>query len=118
MDRIEVLRGPGSVIYGSDAVSGVVQIFTRRGDSRVWRSRVGGRPVPSAPSTATLQSWAVPPRFTYSADASRLSTDGIYHFNNEYGNTALSASVRGLPDERTDASSHRPLHRQPISLPD
>ena len=31
IDRIEILRGPGSVIYGSDAVSGVVQIFTRRG---------------------------------------------------------------------------------------
>src|SRR3954467_7191610 len=31
IDRIEVLRGPASVIYGSDAMSGVVQIFTRRG---------------------------------------------------------------------------------------
>ena len=31
VDRIEILRGPGSVIYGSDAVSGVVQIFTRQG---------------------------------------------------------------------------------------
>src|SRR4051812_15664867 len=35
VDRIEVLRGPGSVIYGSDAVSGVVQIFTRRGQGRM-----------------------------------------------------------------------------------
>jgi len=31
VDRIEVLRGPGSVLYGSDAVSGVVQVFTRAG---------------------------------------------------------------------------------------
>jgi len=31
VDRIEIMRGPGSVIYGSDAVSGVVQIFTRGG---------------------------------------------------------------------------------------
>ncbi|HYS21967.1 MAG TPA: TonB-dependent receptor plug domain-containing protein, partial [Gemmatimonadales bacterium] len=29
VDRIEVLRGPASVLYGSDAVTGVVQIFTR-----------------------------------------------------------------------------------------
>src|SRR5207247_631546 len=28
VERIEVLRGPASVLYGSDAVTGVVQIFT------------------------------------------------------------------------------------------
>ena len=32
IDRIEVLRGPGSSLYGADAVGGVVQIFTKRGD--------------------------------------------------------------------------------------
>jgi vitamin B12 transporter len=32
VDRIEVLRGPAAAVYGSDAVAGVVQIFTRRGE--------------------------------------------------------------------------------------
>src|SRR5438034_4460105 len=31
VDRIEIVRGPVSVLYGSDAMTGVVQIFTRRG---------------------------------------------------------------------------------------
>jgi vitamin B12 transporter len=31
IERIEVLRGPGSSLYGADAVGGVVQVFTRRG---------------------------------------------------------------------------------------
>jgi vitamin B12 transporter len=31
IDRIEIVRGPMSALYGSDAVGGVVQIFTRRG---------------------------------------------------------------------------------------
>jgi vitamin B12 transporter len=31
IERIEVLRGPGSSLYGADAMGGVVQIFTRRG---------------------------------------------------------------------------------------
>jgi vitamin B12 transporter len=31
IDRIEVLRGPAAAVYGSDAVSGVVRLFTRRG---------------------------------------------------------------------------------------
>ena len=30
IERIEVLRGPGSSLYGADALGGVVQIFTRR----------------------------------------------------------------------------------------
>ena len=32
VDRIEVLRGPAAAIYGSDALGGVVQIFTRKGE--------------------------------------------------------------------------------------
>jgi len=31
IERIEIVRGPMSGLYGSDAVAGVVQIFTRRG---------------------------------------------------------------------------------------
>ena len=31
IERIEVLRGPASAVYGSDAMGGVVQVFTRRG---------------------------------------------------------------------------------------
>ena len=31
VERIEVVRGPASAIYGSDAIAGVVQIFTRQG---------------------------------------------------------------------------------------
>ena len=31
IDRMEVLKGPASALYGSDAVGGVIQIFTRKG---------------------------------------------------------------------------------------
>jgi vitamin B12 transporter len=35
VDRIEVMRQTNSVVYGSDALTGVVNIMTRRGSSRV-----------------------------------------------------------------------------------
>jgi vitamin B12 transporter len=35
VERVEVLKGPASAIYGSDAVGGVVQIFTRKGGGKI-----------------------------------------------------------------------------------
>jgi vitamin B12 transporter len=33
IDRIEVVRGPAAAVYGSDALGGVFQIFTRQGEA-------------------------------------------------------------------------------------
>lgn len=38
IDRIEVLRGPAAAVYGSDAVAGVVQVFTRQGEEGFFPS--------------------------------------------------------------------------------
>ena len=35
IDKIEIVRGAESAIYGTDAVSGVIQLFTHRGETRV-----------------------------------------------------------------------------------
>jgi len=40
IERIEVLRGSRSVIYGSDAIGGVIQIFTRRGAEQGLQPRL------------------------------------------------------------------------------
>ncbi|MGD9943038.1 MAG: TonB-dependent receptor [Burkholderiaceae bacterium] len=37
IERIEIVRGPMSALYGSSAVGGVIQIFTRRGSEPGWR---------------------------------------------------------------------------------
>jgi len=33
IERIEILRGPAAAIYGSDAIAGVIQVFTKSGQS-------------------------------------------------------------------------------------
>ena len=53
IERIEVLRGPAAAIYGSDAVAGVVQLFTRRGGGATQASASL-----SAGSQATVQARA------------------------------------------------------------
>jgi vitamin B12 transporter len=35
IDKVEVVRGAESALYGTDAVSGVIQVFTHRGETRV-----------------------------------------------------------------------------------
>lgn len=40
IERVEVLRGSRSAIYGSDAMGGVIQIFTRRGSEQGLQARM------------------------------------------------------------------------------
>ncbi|WP_460046724.1 TonB-dependent receptor domain-containing protein [Pseudomonas sp. S2_H01] len=40
IERVEVLRGSRSVIYGADAIGGVIQIFTRRGAEQGLQARL------------------------------------------------------------------------------
>ncbi|MEP7207397.1 MAG: TonB-dependent receptor [Casimicrobiaceae bacterium] len=42
IERIEILRGPASGLYGADALGGVVQIFTRRATGATTASVRGG----------------------------------------------------------------------------
>lgn len=45
IERIEVVRGPRSSLYGSEAIGGVIQIFTRRGEqqgAKPWATATAG----------------------------------------------------------------------------
>lgn len=101
VDRIEVVQGPVSVLYGSDAMTGVIQIFTRKGSgpSRVDAEALGGS-FGSFIGSAGARGGSA--SASYSATLSRYSTDGTYPFNDRYVNNVGSAALRVRLDERTD----------------
>jgi vitamin B12 transporter len=111
LDRIEVVRGPASVVYGSDAVAGVIQLFTRRGTGAP-RGFADVR----AGTFATVEGSAGVSggshRLGYSLGLANRQTDGALAFNNDYWNRTasgrLSLGTIDLTARRTDAAFHFP----------
>ena len=105
VQRIEVLRGPGSVLYGSDAVAGVVHVFTRRGagDTRATLQATGGRgeqryrdgSYGTADVEGALSGAAGP--VGYSIGGERSWSEGLYPFNSARDLTSASGRVSWSP---------------------
>lgn len=98
IERIEVIRGPQSVLYGSDSIGGVVQIITRRGEGppRISLSAEGGCFETFRVRSAVHGGAGV---FDYALGASAFSTRGISAADADDGNTepdgAWSLSLSG-----------------------
>ncbi len=103
VERIEILRGPGSVLYGSDAIAGVVQIVTRQGAGGVRAGAAGeGGSFGSARWEASVLGGSN--ALGWSASLSRLTSDGTYEFNNDYRNTVASGRFHARAGDRTTLS--------------
>src|SRR3954462_5608185 len=84
VERIEIVRGPSSVVWGSDAVTGVVNIITRsgRGGPRMMASaRAGTYGSMDAEAQVSSSSTAA----TYSVGLANHQSNGIYALNNGNG---------------------------------
>jgi len=98
IERIEIVRGPRSSLYGSEAIGGVIQIFTRQGKGIQASVGMGDDTtyhLTAGISGATKENW-------YSLSASHLQTEG---FNDCQGNTSGGCFTIEPDDDGYDNSS-------------
>jgi vitamin B12 transporter len=104
VDRVEILRGSNSVLYGSDAMTGVVSITTRRGSTHVPEGDVSidGGNFGTSHEDGSLGGAAG--RFDYFGDSSHLQTDNSVP-NNAYRNNTFASRFGVKLGETTDVTA-------------
>ncbi len=76
IDKVEIVRGAESAIYGTDAVSGAIQLFTHRGETRVPEFSIYGEGGNFASGRGGAQLSGLLGAFDFSGAASYFETDG------------------------------------------
>lgn len=86
IERVEVIRGPQSTLYGSDAMGGVINIITKRGSGRptFHIAAEAGSFNTFTEKTGVSGGTSL---VNYSLGVSRIDTDGISSAGEKYGNT-------------------------------
>jgi len=91
VDKIEIVHGASSALYGSDAMTGVVQIFTHRGTTRTPQLTLEGDGGTFKTGHGGAQLSGMVGAFDYSAAASYFATNG-QGANDAFRDTTLSGN--------------------------
>ena len=111
-DRVEFLRGAQSTLYGSDAMTSVVQIFTHAGTSETPELRFGADGGDLSTAHGYLSLAGARARFDYNVFGDQFNTEGSGP-NDDYSNSLQGANVgvrvsdRALLRVRTRHSNSR-----------
>ncbi|HJV93819.1 MAG TPA: TonB-dependent receptor, partial [Azonexus sp.] len=102
IERIEILRGPASSLYGSDAIGGVIQIFTRTGNGPFQVNAEAGIGSYNT-STLTAGFSGSQADWRYSLNASTYRTDGFNSIKNP-ANAAYNKDRDGFENQSLSGS--------------
>lgn len=117
IERLEVLHGPGSALYGDTALGGVIQVFTRTSNDSTGRVRVGGGSFGAADAHA---SYRTPLRDDLHLDAAAgtWTSDG-YRESSDASGWLGQLTLEQTSDRarwRIDAGGDRNERQQPGAL--
>ena len=99
-ERIEFVRGSNSALYGSDAMSGVLQFITKRGTSSTPEIELSAEGGSFAFNRQVAKISGANNGFDYSASFAHLRTNGRGR-NDDYQNRTASANLGYRFNERT-----------------
>jgi outer membrane cobalamin receptor len=104
-NRMEFLRGTQSTLYGSDAMTSVVQVFTRTGSTRTPEFRFGadGGNFSTANGYASLA--GARGRFDYNVFADQFNTNGS-GINNTYSDSLQGANLGAALNDKVSLRFH------------
>lgn len=96
IERIEIIRGPGSALFGSDASAGVINVITKTA-GKIAQSEAGVRAGSFDTQTAWVQHGGEWNGFAINFTAERAHTDGHRPFLAVDGQTARDPSISYAP---------------------
>jgi vitamin B12 transporter len=117
LDRVEVVRGAGGSLYGSQAIGGVINLITPEGEgpAKVSMLSEGGN---RATERQVLSLSGAEGKLGYSGSLSYFSTQGFQAINDSSDNLSGNFRLDYHPDDKTTVRGFARYYRSNVSLAD